>query len=312
MPKEKIIVQKNKKGERLDKFLVKKFPQFSRSLIQKNIKNNLILVNNKKASPHYALKENDEIEVKIQKIEKEISSKEINLTADKNIPLEIVFENKDFLIVNKSAGLVVHPSSTASIGTLTNALLAHYPLIARVGEDLLRPGIVHRLDKEVSGLLVIAKNQTAFDHLKKQFIERQIKKEYLALVCGQIHQNEGEINFGIKRSKKNPNLMAAVPVKTGRRAITYFEVVKKFVNYTLLKLTLKTGRTHQIRVHLKALGHPVVGDQLYKIKKYKEKIKLDRLFLHAETLGFFDLAGQWQEFHSPLPEELEEILKNLK
>ncbi|MFH0819458.1 MAG: RluA family pseudouridine synthase [bacterium] len=309
--KNKFIVKKNKANERVDKFIVKKLPQFSRSTIQKNIKDGLILVNGQKVSPHYFLKENDLIEIEIKKIEKEIEEKKIDLKADKLIPFKIIFENEDFLVVDKPAGLVVHPSKSSPEGTLANALLAYCPKIEKVGEDLLRPGLVHRLDKDVSGLLVVAKNQKIFSHLKEQFSVRMVKKEYLALVYGKLSRDEGTIDFDIVRSKKKRTLMAAIPQKTGRAALTQYEVIKKFVNYSFLKLTIKTGRTHQIRVHLKAIGHPLVGDQFYKIKKYKEKIKLNRVFLHATTLGFFDSAKKWQEFHSPLPKELEEILENL-
>lgn len=324
--KNKFIVEENKANERIDKFIVKKLPQFSRSAIQKNIKDGSILVNGQKVSSHYFLKENDLIEIEIKKIEKEIEEKKIDLRADKSIPFKIIFENDDFLVVDKPAGLVVHPSKSSPEGTLANALLAYCPQIKKVGEDLLRPGLVHRLDKDVSGLLVVAKNQKIFFHLKEQFSARIVKKEYLALVYGKLSRDEGTIDFDIVRSKKKRTLMAAIPQKTGlpasrfgsrpwqagRTALTQYEVIKKFVNYSFLKLTIKTGRTHQIRVHLKAIGHPLVGDQFYKIKKYKEKIKLNRVFLHATILGFFDSAKKWQEFHSPLPKELEKILENLK
>lgn len=338
--KNRFIINKDSVDLRLDKFLVKNLPEFSRSLIQQNIKEGLVLVNNKKTLPHYSLRENDIIEIEIKKIKNQIAENEIDLTPDKTIPLDVIFENEDFLIINKQSGLVVHPAKANPDKTLVNALLAYLPKIYKVGEDPIRPGIVHRLDKDVSGLLVVAKTQTSFDHLKRQFKNRLVKKEYLALVYGRPSREEGVITFDIIRSKRKPTLMAAVPSQTGlparalssrptspvselaggqasrwqagRSAITHFEIVKKFVNYSLLKLTIKTGRTHQIRVHLKAFGYPIVGDQLYKIKKYKEKIKLPGVFLHAATLGFYDLKDNWQEFHSPLPGELENVLKNLK
>lgn len=310
--KNKFIVEKNEADERLDKFIVKKLPQFSRSAIQKNIKNGSTLVNGQKFSPHYFLKENDLIEIEIKKIEKEMEEKKIDLRADKSISFKIIFENKDFLIIDKPAGLVVHPSKSSPEGTLANALLAYCPQIKKVGEDPLRPGLVHRLDKDVSGLLVVAKNQKTFFNLKEQFSARMVKKEYLALVYGKLSRDEGTIDFDIVRSKRRRTLMAAIPQKTGRTALTQYEVIKKFINYSFLKLTIKTGRTHQIRVHLKSIGHPLVGDQFYRIKKYKEKIKLNRVFLHASRLGFYDPGGKWREFEAPLPKELEEVFKNIK
>lgn len=333
--KNKFTVEKEEANERLDKFIVKKLPRFSRSAIQKNIKDGIILVNGQKVSPHYFLKENDLIEIEDKKIEKELAEKKIELKADKTILLKIISENEDFLIIDKPAGLVVHPSKSSPTGTLVNALLAYCPQIKEVGEDPSRPGIVHRLDKDVSGLLVIAKNQKFFSHLKEQFSKRLVKKEYLALAYGRLSRDEGTIDFDIVRSKRKPTRMAAMPQKTGssdepmdsrltspaselvggragRAALTLFEVVKKFVNYSLLKLTIKTGRTHQIRVHLKAIGHPIVGDKFYFIKRYKEKIKLNRVFLHAATLGFCDLAGIWREFQTPLPEDLKKVLRDLK
>jgi len=240
---------------------------------------------------------------------------------------QTIFENKDFLIINKPAGLLVHGANHIKEPTLVDQLLKKYPSIAKVGEDPARPGIMHRLDKQVSGLMIIAKTQNAFDHLKKQFQQRQIIKIYTVLVYGKIDKDEGEINFPIRRSSKG-HKMAALPLTTkgnptkeGKRAITKFEVIKRFINYTLLKVQIKTGRTHQIRVHLSAYGHPVVGDDLYGTKKTKErnsylrkqeKLSLNKILLVATKLSFTDLEGRQQTFIINLPEELVNFLQQIK
>jgi 23S rRNA pseudouridine1911/1915/1917 synthase len=217
----------------------------------------------------------------------------------------------DYLIITKPAGLIVHPGHNVYEETLTDLLVKKFPEISVVGEDKTRPGIVHRLDRDVSGLLIIARTQAMFQHLKNAFQNHEIKKEYLALVNGELSQDAGKIEFTINRSKTRGLMVASSKATLGRPAETEFEVIKKFKNYTLVRLRPKTGRTHQIRVHLKAIGHSIVGDQVYKTRKLKEKIQLDRIFLHADTLGFFDLEKNWQEFKSDLPNELKNILKNL-
>lgn len=224
--------------------------------------------------------------------------------------IKIVYEDDDFLVIDKPAGLEVAAEIKKEEPTLVDWLIKRYPNITKVGPDPARPGIVHRLDKAASGLLVIAKTQTAFEHLQKQFFERQIKKEYIALVHGQISKDKGTIEFPIARAKSGR--FAALPLGSGggRPAITEYEVIKRFRNFTLLKVRIKTGRTHQIRVHLYALGHSIVGDKLYKQKKIK-KVLLKRLFLHAVTLGFYDLKNEWKEFQSALPIELENFLSKL-
>ena len=234
---------------------------------------------------------------------------------------QTIFENNDFLVINKPAGLLVHGANHIKEPTLADQLLKKYPELAKIGEDPCRPGIMHRLDKQVSGLMVIAKMQAYFDHLKKQFQDRTIIKIYIALVYGKIEKDEDEINFPIQRSSKG-HKMAALPfttkgklTKEGRQAITEFEIIKKFINYTLLKVKIKTGRTHQIRVHLSAYGHPIVGDDLYSTKKTREKnrkIKLNRIFLAATELSFMDLNKKQKTFKINLPNELKEVLQKIK
>jgi len=300
-------------GTRLDKFLVEKLPQYSRSQIQKLIKSGRVIVNDKKTTVHYFLKTDDIISINPKQAA--VPATETARPAKKTIryKLELVAETPDFLVINKPAGLIVHEAPGNNEPTLVDLVLKKYPDVSKIGEDPLRPGIVHRLDKEVSGLMVIAKTQDMFDHLKSQFKTRKIKKEYTALVYGTPAKSEGEIEFNIDRSV-TAKRMAAVPAneQRGRKAVTGFEVLKKFLNYSLLKIKPLTGRTHQIRVHLNAFGLPVVGDRIYKPKKLKIKIKTDRPFLQAVYLGFFDLNNDWQEYTLPLSPELQQIADTLR
>ncbi len=250
--------------------------------------------------------------------------------------IKIIFENSDYLVIDKPAGLAVHGGGNIKEKTLADWLVDNYPEIASVGEDSLRPGIVHRLDKEVSGLMVVARNNDSFKHLKSQFKDRDINKEYVALAHGQMINDFGTINFPIKRAKDGYK-MAAMPLNTfdllsrshptsrdqgnldgifkAREAITEYSVIKKFINYTLLDVKILTGRTHQIRVHFFALGHPLAGDNLYYNKKSKvqnQKINLGRIFLFAKALSFKDRQGEMHHFEIEMPRELSDFLKNLK
>lgn len=301
---------------RLDKFLTGELPDLSRSQIQKLIKDGLVLVNTQEAVVHRFLKTGDQITIQDSKTKTKDTGFEIQ---DSRYEIrnrqmigrgepEIINETDDYLVINKPAGLVVHPAAGITEPTLIDWLIKKYPMIKNIGEDVKRPGIVHRLDKDVSGLMVIAKNQKTFAHLKKQFQEHKIKKEYLGLAYGLIKADQGQIDFALKRSKLTGRIAALPNDVDGKAAITKFEVIKRFVHYTYLKLILLTGRTHQIRVHLKAYGYPLVGDKLYRNNKLKDKFGLDRIFLHATTLGFYDLNNAWQEYHLELPAELIRIL----
>lgn len=225
--------------------------------------------------------------------------------------IKIIYEDKNILVVDKPAGLEVASEREKSEPTLVDSLVKKYPSIAKVGPDPARPGIVHRLDKNASGMLLVAKTEAAFELLSKQFKERTVKKEYTVLVHGVVTQDEGTIEFPIARA--NSGRFAALPLgsESGRLAITEYEIVERFKNFTLLKVKIKTGRTHQIRVHLFALGYPVVGDKLYRSKKIKEPI-LPRLFLHASKIIFTDLEGKRQELESNLPEDLKIFLSAIK
>lgn len=232
-----------------------------------------------------------------------------------------IFENEEFLVVNKPAGLLTHGTESSDEETLAGQLLKDYPEIEKVGEDPTRPGIMHRLDRHVSGLLVIAKNQASFYNLKEQFQKRTIQKHYTALVYGKVSKDEDEINFPIQRSSKGYK-MAALPATdngqpndNGRKATTEFFVKKRYINYTLLDVKIKTGRTHQIRAHLAAYGHPIVGDDLYGTKKTKiknKKLNPGRIFLTAYKLSFLDTENKKHTFNIELPEELKNFLKIAK
>lgn len=226
--------------------------------------------------------------------------------------IKIIYEDDDILVLDKPAGLEIYnEKEKKSEATLVDWLVLKYPAIRQIGPDPARPGIVHRLDKGVSGILVVAKNESSFENLIKQFEERKIKKEYIALVYGKVVKDEGEINFPIARAKSGR--FAALPPNHpgGRIAITEYEVIERFINFTLLSVRIKTGRTHQIRVHLFAIGYPVVGDVLYSQKKIK-KAPLDRIFLHAAKIGFYDRENNWKERESDLPTGLKNFLETLK
>lgn len=298
---------------RLDKYICEQYPNISRSQIQKAIKDGGVLVNGKKTAVHHFLKSEDKIDVKVNFVEKK-EEKNIEARPNKNVKLDIISETDDYLVINKPAGMLVHPTYKNEDGTLTNGLLAYFPDIKNVGSEDLRAGIAHRIDRDVSGLLVVAKIQKMFEHLKAQFQNRTVKKIYLALVHGQLSDSSGKIDFPIGIHKK-VGKMAARPKSTdieSKAAVTFYEVLKQFQHYGLLKVEIKTGRTHQIRVHLNGLGYPVVGDEIYRPKNLKTRINLNRIFLHSQTLGFTDLNEEWKEFVCEMPEELKRFLEGLK
>lgn len=311
-------VTPNDNNKRLDKFLTEKFPDRSRSQLQKLIKSGGVFVNEKTVSVHHFLRENDTIEINdsIEKKPSHVSLIKKLIQRKPTHELMIVHDTNDFCIVNKPSGLLVHEAPGDKDTTLVDLVLKKFPAIKKIGEDPMRPGIVHRLDKEVSGLLVIAKTQNMFDHLKNQFKQRKVTKEYTALVHGTPQKHTDEITFNIDRSETVGHKMAAVPTSgsndRGKHAVTAFEITEKLGNYTLLKIMPKTGRTHQIRVHLNAYGIPIVGDLTYRPKKLVAKIKMHRIFLHANHLEFDDLNGTRQSFDTLLPDELETILSQLR
>ena len=248
---EKLIVEENSQNKRIDSYLVEKKVNLSRTLIQKMLEDEKILVNGKKQKPSYKPEEGDVITIEIPKPE------ETNLKPQ-NIPIDIIYEDNDIIVVNKPKGMVVHPANGNPDGTLVNAILAICKdSLSGIGGEI-RPGIVHRLDKDTSGLLIVAKNDQAHINMSKQIQDRKVIKKYIALVKGVIAEDSATIDMPIARSTKDRKKMAVDP--KGKEAITHFKVLKRYDKYTLLEIKIDTGRTHQIRVHMAYIGHPVVGD----------------------------------------------------
>lgn len=295
--------------QRLDKFLTEQLP-ITRSQIQKLIKAGKILLNGEVSVVHHFLKPGEKIKITNSDIKKITRVK--NLEPNPSVKLKIVYEDDNILVIDKPAGLLIHPTEEMEPKTMAAGLLAKYPNIAKVGENELRPGIVHRLDKSVSGLILACKTQEAFDFFKKKFQDRKIKKIYTALVHGKMERPEGTINFPIARSKTKGKMAVKSQAQGGKEAITNYKVTKQFNNFSLLEVEILTGRTHQIRAHLNALQHPIVGDKLYTQRTVKEKLELDRPFLHASYLSFKNMDGKKLEFKSKLPLKLQKILNELK
>ncbi len=315
MKKKPLIVPETAIGQRFDVWLSVELGQ-TRSQLQKSIKSGAITLDGKKVSPHYSLKGGEAVVVgEAPVIEQTADEALLPVKELTEIPvIRVVAETPEYVVIEKPSGLVMHPA-TGVIGiTLVDWLLKKYPKIKKVGDDPARPGIVHRLDREVSGLVVIAKTQKAFDDLKEQFMDRRVRKCYHALVHGVIAKDAGDINFRIERSAQGFKMAAKPENQSGLNAATEFEVEKRFVNYTYLKVEIKTGRTHQIRAHLSAYGNPVVGDDLYagaKLRVLNKKLQLGRIFLAATDLEFFDLAGEKQKFSLPIPPVLQKMLDTL-
>ena len=315
------IINETDSGDRLDIFLTGKL-EISRSQAQKMIENNLVTVNGevpKKAGN--TMRMGYKIVILSKAKDHLITDARDSSARSQNDKKEIVREPKiiaktaDYLVIEKPTGMLTHPTMANEKNALSSWLTKKYPSIKKVGDDPeLRPGIVHRLDKEASGLLVVARTQKMFNHLKEQFKNRTVEKEYLALVHGVVQRDWEELTFPIARSE-TADRMAARPLSDGvtegaKEAKTEFFVEKRFVNFTLLRVILHTGRMHQIRVHMLAYNHPLAGDPLYFQKKRKRTWdeKLGRLFLHSTKLSFIDLHGDKQTFKSPLPKELQEFL----
>ena len=298
-------------GLRLDAFLASQIDGWSRARLQKLIENEDVLVNGKPSKPSYKLRDGDDLEI-------ELTATATVEFAPENIPIEVVYEDHTLVVVNKPAGLVVHPASGTPAGTLANALAYHFQQLPDGGTGV-RPGIVHRLDRDTSGLLVVAKTEAALENLSDQFRDRTVFKSYVALVHGRVLSNSGKIDQPLARDPSNRTRMAVV--RGGRNALSLYRVRRGFQRFTLLDVELKTGRTHQIRVHLAWLKHPVVGDETYgggrdntiQDPQLRARIRnLKRHFLHAEKLAFTHPGTkELMKFESPLPAELSEVLFNL-
>lgn len=300
-------------GQRLDKFLSEQC-ETSRAQVQKWIKLGGVTVNDKPTDiPHYLLRTGDRVNaVSVAPPE---TAPDTAQEHPKALHPVVLAEKPDYVVIEKPAGLLVHPTELHEKHTLTDWILAHYPECTTVGDKPdERPGIVHRLDKDASGLMVIARTQAMFDHLKQQFMNHDIYKEYCALVRDVLPPEVGAIDFPIMRSTQEARMAARPISQGGKPAITEYEVMERYTNATLVRVTPKTGRTHQIRVHFFALGYPLIGDSLYFNKKDKRKLDaaLGRLFLHATRLRFTNLAGETVEYESGLPEELKNFLGTLK
>jgi 23S rRNA pseudouridine1911/1915/1917 synthase len=300
-----LIITQEQKGQRLDQFL-SSLPELalSRSQVKKLIDSGRITVNHEGSEPSYKIKLDDRIKVIIP------PPAELTLRPE-NIPLEIVHEDEAIIIVNKPQGLVVHPAPGHDHGTLVNALLYHCGRLAALGAPL-RPGIVHRLDKDTSGLLVVAKTDAAYSALAKQFKGRLVEKTYVALVQGVVQNNEGVIEARIGRNPVHRKKMAVItgPNLRSREALTYYKVLERFQAQTLVEVRIKTGRTHQIRVHLNYIGHPVVGDPTYGRSTGKMAVKGQ--LLHAARLSFIHpQTGQRVAFAAALPQAMREIIQKI-
>lgn len=296
---EKIIAEME--NVRLDAYIAQKCENLSRTMIQKLIEDGDILVNGQEKKISYKTKQGDVIEIHIPE------AKEINLKAQ-DIPLDVVYEDDDIIVVNKPKGMVVHPANGNPDGTLVNAVMSLCKgSLSGIGGEI-RPGIVHRLDKDTSGLIIIAKNDVAHINLSKQIKDRRVKKIYIALVKGNVSENEATVNMPIGRSTKDRKKMAVR--KDGKKAITHFKVLKRYGKYTLLELKIDTGRTHQIRVHMAEIGHPVVGDMIY--SNGKNEFGIEGQMLHAKSLDFqHPVTGKQIHLEAELPKYFEEILSKL-
>ncbi len=290
------------KGERIDKFISDSVDNISRSYAAKLCTDGLVLVNGKAADKNLKLKGTETIEVSLPEPET------IELKPE-NIPLDIVYEDNDVIVINKPAGMVVHPAPGNENGTLVNALLYHCGDSLSAINGVIRPGIVHRIDKDTSGLLVAAKNNEAHLKLSEQLKARKAVRKYIALVNGNIKEDSGTINKPIGRSSADRKKMAITA--NGREAVTHYNVLERFGRYTLTECVLETGRTHQIRVHMASIGHSLVGDKTYGIKK--EKFNLSGQLLHARTIGFVHPStGEMMQFSSELPDYFSDVIEKLR
>ncbi len=288
-------------GLRIDKYLAEEAAEWSRSQIQQWIKDGNVQVNGQQVKANYKLAENDEIIVKVP------PKKELEVQAE-SIPLHIVYEDHDVVVVNKPRGMVVHPAPGHYSGTLVNALLAHCDDLSGIN-GVLRPGIVHRIDMDTSGLLMVAKNDLAHESLVNQLKEHSVHRIYTALVHGVIPHDKGTIDAPIGRDPKDRKKMTTTH-KNSKDAVTHFVVKERFQGFSLVECKLETGRTHQIRVHMQYIGFPIVGDPLYGQKK---SLDIDGQALHAKTLGFkHPRTGEYLEFDSAIPEDMEQLIEELR
>ncbi|PEP84523.1 RluA family pseudouridine synthase [Bacillus toyonensis] len=295
-----VTVAEEQKSERIDKFVAEINSEWSRSQVQQWIKDDVVTVNGKSVKVNYKVKENDEITVTIPDPE------ELDIQAE-DMNLEIYYEDADVLVVNKPRGMVVHPAPGHTSGTLVNGLMHHCTDLSGIN-GVMRPGIVHRIDKDTSGLLMVAKNDMAHESLVNQLVAKTVTRRYKAIVHGVIPHDKGTIDAPIARDKKERQSMTVD--ENGKHAVTHFQVLERFKDFTLVECRLETGRTHQIRVHMKYIGYPLAGDPKYGPKK---TLDMNGQALHAGILGFdHPRTGEYIQFEAPIPEVFEETLNILR
>ncbi|MFJ5713381.1 RluA family pseudouridine synthase [Neobacillus sp. NPDC093127] len=294
------IILEEQKGDRIDKVLSGLDEEWSRTQVQQWIKDGHILVNGQTVKTNYKCSLNDQIEISIPDPEElDVIPEELNL--------EIFYEDKDVLVVNKPRGMVVHPAPGHLTGTLVNGLMAHCKDLSGIN-GVLRPGIVHRIDKDTTGLLMVAKNDMAHESLVNQLVEKTVTRKYMAIVHGVIPHDFGTIDAPLGRDTKDRQSMTVVD--NGKHAVTHFHVIERFKDFTFVECQLETGRTHQIRVHMKYIGYPLAGDPKYGPKK---TLDIDGQALHAGVLGFIHpRTGEYLEFEAPLPDDIERLLAQLR
>lgn len=304
----RVQVQEKDSGKRIDILAVVE-TGITRSQIQRLIKNGFLLVNNKTVSQNYRVKAGDVIVLSAEDEKRE------HLIAEA-IPVEILYMDEHLVVVNKPSGMVVYPAAGHSRGTLINALLYHCKKLEAPGGPL-RSGVVHRLDKDTSGVMVVALDSAAYYNLAEQFKQRTINRRYVALIYGNPKDSSGQISLAIGRSETDRKKMST-RVRRGKEALTIWKVIERFRRASLIEAKLRTGRTHQIRVHFSSIGHPVLGDRTYGKKieietKERGKLTFPRQMLHAESLGFFHpVTGEYLEFHSPMPADMEDCISKLR
>lgn len=300
---EEIKLLSEEKGERIDAWLSKRLEKYSRSYIQKLINDGLVLVNGSVVKANYKVRIKDELTV-------QIPEPEVLDVVPENIEIPILYEDEHLLVVNKPKGMVVHPAAGNYSGTLVNALMDYCGDNLSSINGVIRPGIVHRIDKDTSGVLVVAKSNQAHEKLSLKLKEHDVNRVYVALVHGIIREESGKIDAPIGRHPVDRKKMA-VNTKNGRRAVTYFRVLERFKDTTLVEARLETGRTHQIRVHMSYIGYPILGDMVYGRKK--DKFDLGGQALHAKLLGFVHpVTNEYMEFEAELPEYFEKLLEELR
>lgn len=297
-----LTADENHAGSRADQFLHALLPEQSRSYLQKLIREGSVLVNQKPVKPSYRMEEEDQVEI-------EIPEPEAPEVKAEQIPLKVLYEDEDLLFVDKPKGMVVHPSAGHETGTLVNAVLYHCQGRLSGINGVMRPGIVHRIDRDTTGALVICKNDRAHNHVAAQLKEHSITRRYVAVVEGVIKEEEGCVDAPIGRHPTERKKMAC-NVKNGKRAVTHYRVLQRFRNHTLIECCLETGRTHQIRVHMAFIRHPVLGDTVY--GSSRNPFHLEGQALHARILGLIHPStGEYVEVEAPIPEYFEKLLKKI-